>query len=323
MCYTQVLLVDFDPGQLAQGSTALSTWFKDDVLPNLSSMPHRRLEQLAGHVIQRLGGANITETKATPDYKRVKRQLELNLLPLSELRRGVCRHRSLLFKALCDALNLDCQLQRGKYSGAWHAWNVCQVQNQSTGAVEQFVVDLTQHGAALLLYTDANTLFNKYSRLFADAPDQPGPVDTDAADAADALGMDAWRLPTDRRELRIESLIASGNFGTVKNGRWYQARVAVKEPHLPQDLSERSRLRERFNEEITILSRLRHPHVAQLLAASLPSDTEPFMVLELVHTTLEALLRQGECPWASPDGKIVGGRVALQVINGFWFEYSS
>ena len=57
-----------------------------------------------------------------------------NVVPIGMVRKGVCRHRALLFKAVADALPLGMSvragLARGRYEGedgldGPHAWNVC------------------------------------------------------------------------------------------------------------------------------------------------------------------------------------------------------
>jgi hypothetical protein len=39
------------------------------------------------------------------------------LVPLGDVEYGVCRHRALRFKVLCDAVGLDCRLVRGNFGG--------------------------------------------------------------------------------------------------------------------------------------------------------------------------------------------------------------
>ena len=36
---------------------------------------------------------------------------------IGEVTKGVCRHRSILYKYLCDRLDIWCELKRGNYSG--------------------------------------------------------------------------------------------------------------------------------------------------------------------------------------------------------------
>ncbi|KAH7281677.1 hypothetical protein KP509_36G058100 [Ceratopteris richardii] len=54
----------------------------------------------------------------------LKAQRQSNVLPLGLLPYGVCRHRAILFKYLCDRASLQCELVRGYLDYVPHAWNV-------------------------------------------------------------------------------------------------------------------------------------------------------------------------------------------------------
>jgi hypothetical protein len=59
---------------------------------------------------------------------------------LGEITKGVCRHRAILYKYLCDRLGIDCELKRGNYSGSnasgAHSWNIIKL------GMQYFVVDI-------------------------------------------------------------------------------------------------------------------------------------------------------------------------------------
>ncbi|MCO5554713.1 hypothetical protein L7F22_008247 [Adiantum nelumboides] len=51
-------------------------------------------------------------------------QRQSNVVPLGLLPYGVCRHRAILFKYLCDRASVPCELVRGYLDYVPHAWNV-------------------------------------------------------------------------------------------------------------------------------------------------------------------------------------------------------
>lgn len=62
--------------------------------------------------------------------KTVKSALRKNLVPIGCVTHGVCRHRSLLFKYLCDENDIPCRLVRGNFQDGGHAWNILFLGNQ-------------------------------------------------------------------------------------------------------------------------------------------------------------------------------------------------
>jgi len=61
--------------------------------------------------------------------QRLRYLLGFNIVPIGQVQHGVCRHRAVLFKFLCDTFGLPCRLIRGNYHHAsgdkeGHSWNV-------------------------------------------------------------------------------------------------------------------------------------------------------------------------------------------------------
>ena len=57
-----------------------------------------------------------------------------NKIFIGEIRHGVCRHKSLLFKFLCDKTDIDCVLIRGDvcgYENGGHAWNIVNIDSSN------------------------------------------------------------------------------------------------------------------------------------------------------------------------------------------------
>ena len=80
---------------------------------------------------------------------------------------------------------------------------------------------------------------------------------------------------------RVRALIAEGGAGMVYRCRSADGRlVAVKV--LKRFLSERGQMRERFHQEVRLISRLRHPNVVRLLDHGELSDHRLYLVMELL-----------------------------------------
>ena len=82
---------------------------------------------------------------------------------------------------------------------------------------------------------------------------------------------------------RLLDPIGSGGMGTVwlaerSDGR-FDRRVAIKFPNI----SFNTQGEERFRREVSILGRLSHPHIAQLLDAGVSEAGQPYLVLEYVE----------------------------------------
>eukprot|EP00250_Pteridium_aquilinum_P000218 c10242_g1_i2 orf=202-4080(-) len=69
----------------------------------------------------------------------LKAQRQSNVVPLGLLPYGVCRHRAILFKYLCDRSSIPCELVRGYLDYVPHAWNVVLVRKEN--AVVRMLVD--------------------------------------------------------------------------------------------------------------------------------------------------------------------------------------
>ncbi|KEG09764.1 putative Protein kinase domain [Trypanosoma grayi] len=102
-----------------------------------------RVQALMWLVVSAYGGENLGESaedyiaslrrqRGTKKRQRGGAQSNngANVVRLGEVRRGVCRHRALLFKYLCDAVQLPCYLLRGEHQGPddtvaeRHSWNI-------------------------------------------------------------------------------------------------------------------------------------------------------------------------------------------------------
>ena len=62
---------------------------------------------------------------------------------LGDVRIGLCRHKALMFKILCDYCGLDCALVTGYSTGGRHQWNVISLRDPTTGKMENYIIDPT------------------------------------------------------------------------------------------------------------------------------------------------------------------------------------
>eukprot|EP00760_Papus_ankaliazontas_P002671 PhM_4_TR11222/c0_g1_i2/m.18361 len=100
---------------------------------------------VAEYVHDALGGAAVRVDK---DCVFPAERLVVNL---GDVARGVCRHRALLVKVICDCLGYPCRLVRGSYRGRPHVWNVVVVTGadvQHKSVVAEYVLDAMRARAA-------------------------------------------------------------------------------------------------------------------------------------------------------------------------------
>jgi hypothetical protein len=72
---------------------------------------------LALFVSNMFGGDFPSTASSSQEISRLKLMRQSNIIPIGEITRGVCRHRSILYKYLCDRVSIPCELRRGNYAG--------------------------------------------------------------------------------------------------------------------------------------------------------------------------------------------------------------
>jgi hypothetical protein len=236
-------------------------------------------DQLGGKAAMR----DVGRTEAS--LGEIKRQLRSNVVPLHKLleaNNGVCRHRSLLFKVLCDELcqqpehaTLKCRLVRGAYqhdadSGGGHAWNVVLLDGKPQ------LCDVMHDPGTL--YDIDSTKADHYKRL--------------TLVGTGGLGADS--VPTPRElaaqpgvirlnELTIGRQLGKGGFGVVHAAKWKHEDVAVKQIKLeliaPGD--QRLRAQKEFQAELELLLSIPNRHIVQCYGGS--CENEFLIVTELME----------------------------------------
>ena len=96
-----------------------------------------------------------------------------------------------------------------------------------------------------------------------------------------------WVIPRDEIQIKGKCL-GRGGWGTVNEGTYCGCTVAVKEIHKlilsPHNIR-------RFEREMNIASKCRHPHLLQFIGATI-DEGSPLFVTELMEKSLRALLEQ-------------------------------
>ncbi|CAN6452372.1 unnamed protein product [Victoria cruziana] len=86
-------------------------------LTDACSTTKEAVQKLAELVMKQMGGTASSEDELLIGWRNccmtLRRRLRSIVLPVGSLAVGICRHRSLLFKVLADAIDLPCRIARG------------------------------------------------------------------------------------------------------------------------------------------------------------------------------------------------------------------
>ena len=99
-----------------------------------------------------------------------------------------------------------------------------------------------------------------------------------------------WVISRDQIQL-TKKCIGKGGWGRVIEGKYCGCTVAVKQPYKVL-LNLSSHNRERFEREMSIASKCRHPCLLQFIGATNDEGRRPLFVTELMETSLRKLLEQ-------------------------------
>lgn len=66
-----------------------------------------------------------------------------NFMFLCSVKIGLCRHKALLFKILCDYCSIECALVTGYSTGGRHQWNVINLLDPKEGKEFSYIIDPT------------------------------------------------------------------------------------------------------------------------------------------------------------------------------------
>eukprot|EP00468_Gymnochlora_sp_CCMP2014_P012603 CAMPEP_0167765466 /NCGR_PEP_ID=MMETSP0110_2-20121227/14707_1 /TAXON_ID=629695 /ORGANISM="Gymnochlora sp., Strain CCMP2014" /LENGTH=1285 /DNA_ID=CAMNT_0007653191 /DNA_START=170 /DNA_END=4025 /DNA_ORIENTATION=+ len=275
--------------------------------------------------------------------KRVKWLLQKHnsiAIPLMAIKPGVCRHRSLLFKYLADALrhdmklapNLKVRLVRGSHAGGGHAWNVALIDGVHT------VVDLMRPGTQPFLYAADSEMANQYRRNggtvgadsvisseIAQALTSPiasvSSVEANTTKNGKLPDIPSIELDWGEGGLGQAELLGEGGFGSVRMAQWRGLDVAVKA--MPPKMGNTA-----FWKEVKVLAELRHPNIVQTLAICSRAPA-PLIIMEKLKMSLHDRLYKivgGRVPWNFKQSQYARkkiGNILLQVAQALCFLHEN
>ncbi|CAN6452371.1 unnamed protein product [Victoria cruziana] len=226
-------------------------------LTDACSTTKEAVQKLAELVMKQMGGTASSEDELLIGWRNccmtLRRRLRSIVLPVGSLAVGICRHRSLLFKVLADAIDLPCRIARGcKYCRRADA-SSCLVR---FGTEREHLVDLIGEPGTL---HEPDSLLNGPTSVSICSPLRL--PKTKSICLTENFGSLAKQYFNDCRSL---TSLFEGSFGTVHRADWHGSDVAVK-ILMEQDFHE-----ERFNEflrEVAIMKRLRHPNIVLFMGA--------------------------------------------------------
>ena len=103
-------------------------------------------------------GATSAEADASLYQQMVKQGH--NFMLLGQVKIGLCRHKALLFKILCDHVGLDCALVTGYSTGGRHQWNIVTLADK-----ESYIID---HTSTHFTWTKQGSVRTKAYRVTQD-----------------------------------------------------------------------------------------------------------------------------------------------------------
>jgi hypothetical protein len=233
-------------------------------------LPREAFKTLATLCSKLLGGKSATTAKgaaATDKHlNELRRAAGSNCVPLHTLAMGVCRHRALLFKILCQecagpSLQLPCRYIRGDYTNSsgvsGHAWNMVLVDGK------WFVCDVMQRPGKLYP---------------ADKPDA-----AHYRHGAGGVGGATIELQTPELEAQMADPgfiarahlvfdpdaepLGAGSYGEVRRATYKgHQECAVKAVLFPDRCSKKEKKDrlEAFGRELELLRGFRSPHIVQV-----------------------------------------------------------
>ena len=247
--------------------------------------------------------------------RSIKSTRGTNVVPLHELlgRNGVCRHRAVLFKLVCDELceqpqhdSLRCRLVRGDYgvqqAGGGHAWNVVRV------GETLYLCDVMHDPGKL--YTEDSDKANEYRRLSGGGV-HGGGIGGGSVPIPEGLGRGEGGIRWE--EITLGKRLGSGGFGTVYAAQWRHDEVAVKQINAAN--LQRGQAQEEMRQELKLLLNLRHRHIVNCYGGGYGDQL--FIVTELMERgSLADCLRlpSKEFAW---DG--LGRRALLDASKGLLY----
>jgi hypothetical protein len=234
-----------------------------------------RIRMLAMYVSNVMGGIQVDDVAESNEISKlssavlthIKQTLGSNVVPLGCVTHGLCRHRALLYKYLCDYADIPCRLIRGAYENSSHAWNVVLLGRK------HYLVDVMHDPMAL--YAEESEEAQNYRRTA-----RVGGRHT----AIGGIGGSSLRLPKHlisahnrhvplrdfrRAEVVLFEKLGSGSFGSVYRCSLDGFTCAVKIMNLPAPAPGSVGVVDEdmhyIKQEISLLEGLKHDNIVTYL----------------------------------------------------------
>eukprot|EP01065_Artemidia_motanka_P033382 TRINITY_DN4037_c0_g1_i1.p1 TRINITY_DN4037_c0_g1~~TRINITY_DN4037_c0_g1_i1.p1 ORF type:complete len:948 (+),score=205.10 TRINITY_DN4037_c0_g1_i1:78-2921(+) len=234
-----------------------------------------RVQTLALLVSSYMGGVcSNSHRRHSEEVARAKRERHSNLVPLCAVECGGTRHRSLLYKCLCDSVGIACSVESPHDPLADHLWNTV-----ALGMNKSCVVDLA--GSPGELYPVDSDSAAKY-RATGSSSTGAGGFDS-ATDASP--GSRYLVLPDSTTALKKHGKLGGGSTGSVYRCTLGGVTFAAKKVQLTQGYRQGIR-------EVIILEQLCHDNVVRYLGHEAGRDGEINIFMEYLPWSLHSWIRK-------------------------------
>lgn len=277
-----------------------------------------------------MGGTQIDEIAAPNEIVKltdqvisyVKEVLQSNVVPLGCITHGVCRHRAIMYKYLCDFCGIPCRLVRGAYDDVHHAWNVVLLGSKC------YLVDIMHDPMAI--YAEESPEAQNYARMGRVSGQLApiGGIGGSSVRIAPQLTTPNYRyIPLRdfrRAELELYEKLGSGSFGSVYRCSLNGFTCAVKIMTLGDTTTDADN-NYYIKQEISILESLRHDNVVTYLGHDVKEDSGRRVIhlfMEYFPLSLSSVIKHQREQTKKPLSPAAVRTYALEVAKGMHYMHS-
>ena len=242
-----------------------------------------RIQGVAKYVCAAMGGTNVDEAEAEQHIRELRKskkfETDVGEVLLGTIELGLCRHRAILFKWLCDhkELNIQTCLVRGKvnFNGGdgfkAHAWNICVVKQENHEETQkEYLVDVMNIKSGILLPNEEADAWNYKQTGGIGGVVNGGVTHTSVRRLDDLNPINYTKTPNTKNGQFIDE----GTYGKVYKVRskandsmWYALKILKK-------VGGTSSINANYLKEINILLRVNHSNIIKLIWAFEDKDRD-------------------------------------------------
>jgi len=269
---------------------------------------------LALFVSNCFGGDFPNATRCAQEIAKLKQAHQANVIPIGEIVSGVCRHRAILYKYLCDRLDIDCELKRGTFSSnnitGGHAWNVIKL------GTAYFVVDI-MHEPTQLYPIDSEKAKN-YTRV-GNTGNQLKVFGGTPIVRPELSSRRFIRLPNLREKAVFHERLGRGGYGAVYRITLGGLSCALKKIKMSGATEQ---LRQYALQEVQVMEMLQHENIIHYLGHEFLEDKQELDILmELFPLSLGQLVEKRRTQNQSFDPMEIK-HLAIEILNGIDYLHS-